>query len=94
MISFNLHILNPRRKENFKSVWSFAKSITKNKHLELQLYRYSWYLLELKIDLSWSGSDHAGPEFHLGLFGFHFRTKLYDSRHWDYDKNSWIKYED
>lgn len=94
MIKINFVITNPRRKENFKSLWDFTKSITNHKHLELQFYRYQWYLLELDVDLSWNGSDHAGPEFHLGLFSYHFRIKLYDSRHWDHHNNTWIKYED
>jgi hypothetical protein len=92
MIKLFFSIVNPRKKENFKSLWEWSKSLTKNKHIELQLYKYSYYLLEFEVDLNWSGNDHAGPEIHIGIFRLHFRVKIYDSRHWDHHTNSWVKY--
>lgn len=35
--------------------------------------------------------DHAGVRFELSLGIVEFEINLYDSRHWDYDKNTWSK---
>lgn len=94
MIKLSFQISNPIGKENFKSYWSWTKSFSDHKHLEMQLYRYKAYLLEVELDLHWRGFDHAGPELNLGLFGYNLRMKLYDSRHWDYDTNQWVKYQE
>ena len=72
----------------FKSYWTFYKKISKNKGLEAQLRRtkHSWFL----FILSWSRRiHHAGLSFKVGFLGYEFHTKLYDFRHWDFQKDCW-----
>jgi len=38
-------------------------------------------------------TDHAGFWFNLVIFGLDFTYRKYDTRHWDYDKNTWEEYE-
>lgn len=46
-------------------------------------------LVNLELDLFWRGHDHAGPSILIELFGYMFHAKIYDSRHWNYDKACW-----
>jgi hypothetical protein len=75
----------------FRNFWNITKKITRNKNFECELL-YSndhWFLFQL----SWTKKhDHAGLEFQIGLFGFSFAFKIYDSRHWDYKENSWMNH--
>ena len=94
MIAVRLHIGNPWRREDFYSYYCWSGDLPfKHKHWEIQAYRYSWDLLHFNLDTKCLGEDHAGPELEFGLLGFSIRFKIYDSRHWDYDKNDWVDYE-
>lgn len=49
-----------------------------------------WFLLHL----DWSrNTDHAGLNFEICLFGYSIESKIYDTRHWDYENNTWKKNE-
>ena len=37
--------------------------------------------------------DHAGITLGLGLFGYSIHATVYDSRHWDYEKNRYVIYD-
>ena len=42
---------------------------------------------------SWSkNEDHAGVSFYLGILWFTLNIMYYDTRHWDYDKEEYMKY--
>ena len=66
-------------------------SFSRYKHWEIQIDKFDVVhnLLELTLDLCWTGSDHAGPEVVIDLFGFWLSVKMYDSRHWDYKLGKW-----
>lgn len=49
-------------------------------------------LIELDFGLSFKG-DHAGLRTMLGLFGYSVEFHLYDTRHWDFETNTWVKYD-
>lgn len=51
-------------------------------------------LLDVHLDLIPTGSDHAGMGFSITVLGFMVDAKIYDSRHWDHDANTWEKYEE
>jgi hypothetical protein len=85
MIRFNLSVANPFKYREFRSLFFQSWTITDHKILEVQVYRYAYNLFEFSVDISWRGSDHAGPNIELGLFGWNFSVSLPDSRHWDYE---------
>lgn len=64
-------------------------SITKNKHWEIELYYNNYYWFEFLFGIRWSGEDHAGIQFEIGVLGYHFCIHIYDNRHWDDDTRSW-----
>jgi hypothetical protein len=64
--------------------------LTKNKSLEAQVGRFTPAPYVFEFNLTWHiRCDHSGPEFEIGVWGYHFRTKLYDNRHWDSENNKW-----
>jgi hypothetical protein len=90
MILFKLTLTNPFIKEKFISGWDKFYKLNKHKVFEIDTHYYSKSLFELDVDLNWLGRDHAGPEISIALFGFTIRLVIYDIRHWDYDKNTWL----
>lgn len=38
-------------------------------------------------------TDHAGFWFELSIFGLKFTYRTYDTRHWDWENNTWEVYE-
>jgi hypothetical protein len=89
MIHFNFSIANPCRYQQFKDFWQKDLTVTKNKTLELGLYRYAWNLFEFALDLRWWGHDHAGPSLELGILGYTARIGIADRRHWNNTANTW-----
>ena len=88
MINLNLSLANPWYKENFKNL--FGKFGTLNPHTvwEFEVIRYSRTLFEVAFE--WTvRTDHAGPHIELGLFGYTVSARIYDTRHWDHNKNCW-----
>jgi hypothetical protein len=69
-------------------------SFSQRKHWEVQISKFACTrnLLELTLDLGWTGEDHAGPELIIEVFGHWFNMKMYDSRHWDYELGQWEEY--
>ena len=89
MIRIDASIRNPFKHKPFKNIWTRAWKVSKNKTLEVQIYRYGYNLAELTVDTYWQGEDHAGPRFDLGIFGWYFTVNLHDNRHWDFVKGCW-----
>jgi hypothetical protein len=89
MIRFNFGIVNWRQACEFRNLYSRGWSVSQNRTLEVQFYRYNHELLGLTFDLQWRGCDHAGPEFEINVLGWNFRITLPDRRHWDYDIYDW-----
>ncbi len=94
MIYFKFRIANPWFKSNEDQqnrdyYWKDIK-LSKNKNFEIQISKFEADdLLDIGVDLQWWGKDHAGPELDLNFFGYMFNVKIYDSRHWNYEKNRW-----
>jgi hypothetical protein len=94
MINFRLGIRNLWATDEFDNLYCFTKSLTKNKHFEFEVWHESNELLVVALSTDFGGSDHAGPHITLGLLGYSLNWKIYDSRHWDYDNNTWETYLD
>ena len=93
MVRLNIGIRNPFKYEKFLNLYAWHGKISKHKFWEVEIYFYAHELLQLGIDLSWFGTDHAGPYIEFNLFGYNFNFKIYDNRHWDYEKNQWENYD-
>lgn len=89
MIYVNLNIDNP-----FSDRWStiFNKNglLPKHKAWEFNGYRTN-HLFNVGFKLNFKG-DHAGLQIELGLLGRSLEFSVYDTRHWNYEKDSWEIY--
>jgi hypothetical protein len=90
MISFHFNIANFGRSltadRDDRFDWDRTWQVSTNKSFELQVTHWSFdRLLSFQLDTHFWGSDHAGPEVSLELFGWYFAAKLYDHRHWNYE---------
>ena len=94
MIHVNLHIKNPFKSKPFKNIWTKTWSVSKHRTLEIQTHHYAWNIFEVSLDFAWNGSDHAGPSFEIGAFGWYISISLPDNRHWDHNTNTWITHTD
>jgi hypothetical protein len=88
MIIFTFAIGSPWKRE-WDSYWDkdFGRMFG-HKHLEMQFMR-SDKLVGIDLDISFGGCDHAGPSLAIMFLNHEFVIQLHDSRHWDYDKNTW-----
>lgn len=74
----------------FKKYFCRTFNFMKNKHFEIDCNYYDYFWIELTLEFDWTGHDHAGTRFELGLFGYYLSLMIYDNRHWDYETNNWV----
>ena len=91
MIHLQFNVRNPCSKR-FHSYKGYSWQVSKHKAIEVELLKTA-DIVELHLSITHRQS-HAGVEFELGLFGYNFAFRFYDSRHWDYILNKWETYED
>jgi hypothetical protein len=89
MINIWLAVRNPFRVQPFRMVWFRDRKLSQNKTVEFQISRYAFNWLELQLDLNWRGTDHAGPWFMIGFFGWQLDIRMCDRRHWNNETNNW-----
>ena len=91
MFRASLHLINPWFKEDgsFKNLFCSERAITEHKSYCFEVTRYGRDLLEVIVDLSWRGQDHAGPDFTFALLTYSIHFQIYDNRHWNYETNKW-----
>jgi len=71
------------------------KRISKNKFFECEIVTYDpEYIFKVSIDLEFGGSDHAGSCLEIEILGLSISIKVYDYRHWDFENNRWMIYEE
>jgi hypothetical protein len=92
MININLQVVNPWS-DKFEPLRFWHGKVSKNKAWELQTYR-SNTVAELEFRFSLAREDHVGLTLGLGLFSWTVQFRFYDVRHWDYENNCWIEYEE
>ena len=90
MIYLNFNITNPWS-DTWTILWNKSRLIGKYKACEFNGYRTN-HLIEVDFNLK-IRSDHAGARALIGLFGFGIELHFYDTRHWDYDNNKWVDYD-
>jgi len=76
--------------EHFRNLGCIHGRISANKAWELEHTYYSGTLLDIDIRLS-VREHHAGFEFTVGILGYGISLRIYDVRHWDYDKNAYCQ---
>ena len=89
MINFEFRFSNPYI-NRWKVLFSSSKIITRHKAIEANLYKTN-DIISLAIRISSKG-DHAGIQLTGGVLGYEGELHFYDTRHWDYEKNTWCTY--
>ena len=79
-----------------KNTFLFFRKLSSNKGLEIQLtFQWNfadWFEISLKTR---NRCDHAGTRFTINLLKFlYFHILVYDFRHWDDDKDTFMEYGD
>lgn len=97
MIEFIFRINHPRPNDNTKQkdyvLWD--KRLNENWATELQISRMPQRsILEIWVDTSWTGKDHAGPIIQFSLFNWFFYFKIYNINHWNWDKGRFYTKEE
>jgi len=91
MINLNLSIENPWS-DRWNTIWFKNGLLPNHKAWEFNAYR-THYLVDFEFRLTRKG-DHAGLQTMFGLVGYAVEFGLYDTRHWNYQKNDWEIYPD
>jgi len=95
MINFSFNINWPWFKsfgdqtDYIEKTWSLSK----HKSLEIQLSKAGNTLIGVAFGCNMR-CDHAGVMLDLSLFRHFLIINFYDNRHWNYDKNRYINYDD
>lgn len=90
MININFLISNPYS-NTWDLLWGTNGLLTKFKAWEINLYRTN-QIFEIYFLLNFN-SDHAGLRANFSLFGYTLEYSFYDTRHWDYENNTWEVYD-
>lgn len=91
MIYLNLTLRNPWS-DRFENVYATGGHLAGHKAWEFQIYR-SDTVAELECRIT-TREDHAGLKLGIGLLSWTVDFNVYDTRHWNYDTQSWEVYED
>lgn len=91
MITLKFEILNPFI-DRFENVWARVGSTPmEHKWWEAQVMKTN-DLVSLDFRFT-TQTDHSGIDLWLGLLGYSINFKIYDNRHWDYEKKRWCVYD-
>jgi len=93
ILNIRFELTNPfDRWELFKNLGSISGRLIKHKAWELEHTYWSGQLIDL--DIRWTrNTDHAGLELVVGMLGYGIHFCIYDTRHWDFDNNKWVVYD-
>jgi len=93
MIDFNFAISNPQINnwDRFNLLKSKSGLFKNHKAWEFNTY-CDIDIIRVALSLNFN-SDHAGLNIKIGLFGYMIEYTIYDTRHWDYDTNTWKVYD-
>ena len=75
----------------FKNVYCKSGQLTKHKAYEIEVLRTN-NIVAAQVSIT-TGRDHAGTSVSIDLFTWHTSFSLYDTPHWDYEKDKWALYE-
>lgn len=92
MIYFNINIRNPFS-SRFENLWTKSGGTPwVYKYWEVQVMKDD-ELIRIEFEFT-TRQDHAGVRLELGLLGYKIAATVYDSRHWDHERNQWTEYGD
>jgi hypothetical protein len=94
-----MHILNLRfeftnpfdRWDYFKNLGCLHGDMGMHKAWELEHSYYSPLLFDCELSLTHK-QDHPGFEIGIGILGYGIHFRIYDTRHWDYEKECYEEY--
>ena len=86
MINFSFNIFNPWS-NRWDILWHRSKLLGKHKAVEFNGYR-TYHIIDVNFEFKPTG-DHVGVSLMLGLLGYVVELHFYDTRHWDYETNTW-----
>lgn len=90
MINLKFAIANPFS-DRFEILYCKDKKLTEYKAIEASVYQ-SNAIITLSLGYT-VRQDHAGLRIVVGLFGYECQLNIYDTRHWDYEKQQWESYK-
>lgn len=95
MINFSFNISWPWFKSSDRQVDYIEKTwkLSKHKSLEIQFSKAGNSLIGAILDWSMR-CDHAGLMVEFSLFRHFFIINFYDNRHWNYEKDRYVNYDD
>ena len=68
-----------------------GRTFIKNKFWEIQINKTNDIIgIDFRITAKQS---HAGSYLALGFIGYEILFNIYDNRHWDSEKDNWVKYQ-
>jgi|LauGreDrversion4_2_1035121.scaffolds.fasta_scaffold1170212_2 hypothetical protein len=86
MIHLSFNISNPWS-NRWNTIWFKGGLLPKQKAWEFNGYR-THQIIDINFSLT-SKCDHAGLQILIGLIGYAVEFNIYDTRHWDRDKNGY-----
>lgn len=89
MIKLRLEVLNPWNWDYFKNLGCVHGKITKHTAWELEHSYYSGTLLDFDFSFT-TRKDHAGLDLVAGILGYGVGFRVYDTRHWNDETNTWL----
>jgi len=93
ILNLRFELANPfDRWEYFKPLGCLYGKLPWHKAWELEHSYYSRLLLDAEIQ--WDrNTDHAGLGIAIAILGYGVAFRFYDTRHWNYETNSWGIYD-
>jgi hypothetical protein len=86
MIHISFGLSNPWGRP-FENLWNRSGPIARHKAWEAELLQTN-QLIGFEFSLTRQQS-HAGLTVALAVLGYSLSFMIYDTRHWDYEKNQW-----
>lgn len=96
MIKFGFSLINPFAKDcgYCQTFFYIDKKLSENHGFQVELMRSTMYqLIGFTVNLAWRGEHHPGPAIDIDILGFSLSVGFYDTRHWDFTKGTWHKYD-
>ena len=92
ILNFRIELKNPFDSwDYFNNLGCVSVQLFKHTAWEIEHTDYSPMLFD--ADVRWTHcQDHAGIEIVIGILGYGISFRMYDTRHWDDENNTWSTY--
>jgi hypothetical protein len=93
IVNIRIELVNPvDRWDHFRNLGCLHGKLGKHSAWELEHTYYSHSLLDIEVRCT-HRQDHAGFEFGFGIFGYCVNFRIYDTRHWNSDTDTWEEHD-